>query len=121
MAEKWSARVAWVSAIVVGCMGSCAPSHQVEAGAPPAPRVEPIAKVRVTPTSGLQVGEDGRRATFTLALTTPPMAPVSIRLYSEEPTQVALSVDEVVFSAGETGPIEVEVRGVDDDRRDGVQ
>lgn len=78
-----------------------------------------IARVLVTPTSGLQTGENGATATFTVALGAQPTGPVAIALSSSDTSEGTVAPASVVFSpANWKTPQTVTVTGVDDAERD---
>ena len=76
------------------------------------------AGVIVTPTSGLVTTEQGGSATFTVQLTSQPLAPVTIFLTSSDTTEGNVTPGDVTFSAGNNSnwnvPQVVTVTGVSD-------
>lgn len=76
-------------------------------------------QVLVAPLTGHVVSESGTTASFSVSLTEPPSAAVSIAVSSSDATEFAVSPAEVVFAAGATGPVVVTVTGVDDSDVDG--
>jgi hypothetical protein len=80
------------------------------------------AAVQVTPTSGLVTTEAGGTATFTVALSTLPVADVTIGLSSSRPAEATVSPSSLTFtSADGTTPKTVTVTGVPDTVADGNQ
>jgi hypothetical protein len=80
----------------------------------------PPAGFLVTPTSGLVTTESGGTATFTVALTSPPTADVTIGLSSDTPTEGTVSPTSLTFTADNwRTPQTVTVTGVDDLVSDG--
>jgi hypothetical protein len=81
---------------------------------------EPPAGFIVSPTSGLTTTEAGGTATFTVALTGPPTANVTIGLTSSNPTEGTVSPASLTFTpANGTTPQTVTVTGADDGVVDG--
>ena len=75
----------------------------------------------VSPTSGLTTTEAGGTATFTLVLSTPPTADVTIDLSSSDPGEGTVSPTSVTFTPVDWNvPQTVTVTGVDDGTADGV-
>jgi hypothetical protein len=67
-------------------------------------------------------GEDGTTASFTVRLSSEPMATVSIPIQSSDTTEGTLSVDTVDFTTSNwSDPQTITVTGVDDDVADGDQ
>jgi hypothetical protein len=76
--------------------------------------------VLVAPSGGLQVGEDGTTATFTVRLATQPASEVVIALSLSDATEVALDAAALTFSPSSwQTPQTVTVTGLDDDVDDG--
>ena len=83
----------------------------VPAGSP----ATPFAGITVTPTSGLTTTEAGGTATFTVVLTSRPVADVTIGLSSSDTTEGTVSPSSLTFtSANWNIPQTVTVTGVDD-------
>lgn len=81
-----------------------------------------LARIIVTPTSGLVVSEDGTTDTFTIVLDTAPTANVTINLTSSDPTEGTVSPSSVMFTPTNwSTPRTITVRGVDDAIIDGHQ
>jgi autotransporter-associated beta strand protein len=73
------------------------------------------ARVRVSPTMGLTTAEDGGAATFTVVLTAPPTADVTIGLSSSNTNEGTVSPASLTFtSTNWNTPQTVTVTGVDD-------
>ncbi|MCL6501489.1 MAG: hypothetical protein K6T86_02310 [Pirellulales bacterium] len=78
------------------------------------------AGILVTPTSGLITTEAGGTATFTVVLTSEPLADVTIDVASSNPAEGTVSTSTLVFtSANWNVPQTVTVTGVDDSVNDG--
>jgi hypothetical protein len=76
----------------------------------------------VTPESGLVTTESGGTATFTVVLTSPPTANVTIPVASDTPTEGTASPASLTFTAANwRTPQTVTVTGVDDQVSDGAQ
>jgi hypothetical protein len=76
----------------------------------------------VTPTSGLVTNENGGTATFTVRLTSEPVANVAIGVHSSDVTEGAPNVALLTFTpANYNSPQTVTVRGLNDDVADGNQ
>jgi sugar lactone lactonase YvrE len=76
--------------------------------------------VSVTPNTGLLTGESGATATFKVALTTPPVANVTIPVSSSNPLEGTVSAANLTFTpANWNVPQTVAVTGVDDAISDG--
>ena len=73
--------------------------------------------ILVSLTSG-DTTESGDTTTFTVAAKTPPTAPVTISLSSDNPIEGSVAVN-VILPAGSTVPQVVTVTGEDDDEDDG--
>jgi hypothetical protein len=97
-----------------------------------APELRPVVRVEITDndTAGLAVSapsgwttsEDGDSVTFTVRLTSRPLAPVPVRVVTSDPTEAQVSDPPMplVFDAlSWNRPITVTVSGVDDDLYDG--
>jgi hypothetical protein len=81
------------------------------------PEPAPLARVRVTPTSGLETHEDGTVAMFEVVLTSEPTAEVVIPIFSDAPEVALTDVDSLTFHAGNwSRPQTVVVRGRTDQR-----
>ena len=78
-----------------------------------------LAQITVTPTSGLIVDENGATATFSVALSAAPTAPVVVALASGDATEFAIAVTEVAFTPLDFAPRTVVVTGLDDAEVDG--
>lgn len=76
-------------------------------------------QILVTPTTGMVVDEGGASDTFTVSLTVPPTAPVTIAIASGDASEFTVSPAELTFAAGATAPQTVTVTGVDDVLFDG--
>ena len=88
----------------------------VPAGSP----ATPFAGITVTPTSGLTTTEAGGTATFTVVLTSRPVADVTIGLSSSDTTEGTVSPSSLIFtSANWDIPQTVTVTGVNDALDDG--
>jgi hypothetical protein len=84
------------------------------------PDPAPLARIRVTPTSGLATSEDGGVASFEVVLTAEPTAAVVVQLFSDAPDEGRPDVDELTFYPGDwSTPRIVKVTGQDDQRIDG--
>jgi hypothetical protein len=71
--------------------------------------------ILVTPTSGLQTTEAGGTATFTIQLTSPPTAPVTIALSSNDTSEGTVSPSSVTFNNTNFNVAQtITVRGVND-------
>ena len=80
----------------------------------------PFAGITVTPTSGLTTTEAGGTATFTVVLTSRPVADVTIGLSSSDTTEGTVSPSSLIFtSANWNIPQTVTVTGVNDALDDG--
>src|SRR5439155_3768089 len=80
-----------------------------------------IAGITVIPTSGLTATEAGGTATFTVVLTSQPMANVAIGLSSSDLTEGTVSPASLTFTSGNWNTAQtVTVTGVDDFGVDGV-
>lgn len=92
--------------------GQTDPDGSVEPGTP---------GFKVEPTTGLQTGEDGRTATFTVRLTAAPTADVSIGLRSDDEGEgrVTSSATLVFTPVNWAAPQTVTVTGQNDDEADG--
>jgi hypothetical protein len=76
----------------------------------------------LTPPSGLVTTESGGEATFTIALTRPPVADVTIPLSSDNLNEGVVSPETLVFTAiNWMAPQVVTVTGVNDDAADGAR
>jgi hypothetical protein len=76
----------------------------------------------VTPTSGLVTNENGATATFTVRLTSEPVANVALGVHTSDVTEGATNVATLTFTpANYSSPQTVTVRGVNDDVADGNQ
>jgi large repetitive protein len=76
----------------------------------------------VTPRTGLVTTESGGTATFTVRLTSEPIANVSLGVHSNDVTEGATNVASLTFTpANYNSPQTVTVRGVNDDVADGNQ
>lgn len=74
-----------------------------------------LARIIVTPTSGLVVSEYGTTDTFTIVLDTAPTANVTINFTSSDLTEGTVSPASVTFTPGNwSTPRTITVRGVDD-------
>ena len=74
----------------------------------------------VTPTSGLVTAETGGSATFTVRLTSQPVAEVNLGLSSSDPTEGAVAPTSLTFTATNWNtPQTVTVTGLDDLEADG--
>jgi hypothetical protein len=80
-----------------------------------------LAKVRVTPTSGLGTDEAGGEVSFVVELTTAPTEMVSIRVFSSDESEGLADLDELIFSPEDWSPKTVTVIGQADDDVDGNQ
>lgn len=60
------------------------------------------ASVIITPTSGLTTTEDGGQATFTVQLTSRPVAPVTITLTSDDPSEGTVAPNALYFNPAPT-------------------
>ncbi|MBK8169811.1 MAG: PD40 domain-containing protein [Sandaracinaceae bacterium] len=79
-----------------------------------------VASVVVTPTASLVTTETGGMATFTVVLSAPPAAPVTISLASSDATEGTVAPASVMFSTMNwSTPQTVTVTGVDDMMVDG--
>jgi hypothetical protein len=79
-----------------------------------------VPAVSVTPNNGLLTSESGATATFKVALTTPPVANVSIPVSTSNPLEGAVSTSSLVFTpANWNVPQTIIVTGVDDAVVDG--
>jgi hypothetical protein len=80
------------------------------------------AGVTVTAAPGLSTTEAGGTATFTIRLTVAPIAPVTIDLTSNDPTEGTVAPASITFtSANWNAPQTITVTGVDDQVQDGNQ
>lgn len=95
---------------------ACAVSCTDERPAEPVPPGE----IRVT-SLAIATSEAGGAVTIEVALTAPPTAPVVIGVSVDDPGEGAVSLDAVRFAAGEVGPVQFEVAGVNDNITDGAQ
>jgi hypothetical protein len=77
-------------------------------------------EIVVTPTSGLVTSETGGTASFTVSLSRPSLATVSIPVSSSDPTEGTTDMSSVVFMPGDVGPVTVVVTGADDSIVDGA-
>lgn len=79
-----------------------------------------IAGITVSPTSGLSSTESGGTATFSVVLTAPPSANVTVAIASSDTTEGTVSPASVTFTAGNWNLVQsVTVVGVDDASEDG--
>ena len=79
-----------------------------------------VAGFVVTPTSGLVTTEAGGSATFSVRLTSQPVAEVNLGLSSSDPTEGAVAPTSLTFTAGNwSAPQTVTVTGLDDFQVDG--
>src|SRR5262249_40492632 len=79
-----------------------------------------VAGITVTPTAGLVTTEGGGTATFTVYLTSQPVANVSIALSSSNTAEGTVSPASLTFTAGDWNvPQTVTITGVDDAVADG--
>ena len=79
-------------------------------------------EIVVTPTTGLVTTEAGQAAQFTVSLTSPPSASVSINLQSSDSTEFQPAVTSITFNPVDWDiPRSVSVLGVDDTEVDGDQ
>jgi hypothetical protein len=107
------------SGLLIAALPSC-DEVQEPSGMPDPEGPGAIAKIRVTPTSGLVTTEAGGSATFTVSLTAQPTASVRVQLFSEHPEEGAPDVPELVFSPADwSQPHAVVVTGVNDPDKDG--
>ncbi len=80
------------------------------------------AGVQVSAAPNLQTTEKGGQATFTVVLSSQPIAPVSIGLSSSRPTEGTVAPSTLLFSMDDwSTPQTVTVTGVDDNVADGPQ
>ncbi|MFQ3662549.1 MAG: Calx-beta domain-containing protein, partial [Chloroflexaceae bacterium] len=97
-----------------------------------APELRPVVTVEITdndtaglevaPPSGWTTSEDGDQITFTVRLTSQPVAPVQVQVTTSDATEGQISAPPLplVFNAlNWNQPVTVTVRGVDDDLYDG--
>jgi hypothetical protein len=77
------------------------------------------ARVLVETTGGVVVSEAGTTAEFLVRLSEAPTAPVTIPLTNPDAGEFELGAMQVRFEAGQTGPLAVSVKGVDDSEVDG--
>ncbi|MEG3894733.1 MULTISPECIES: DUF4347 domain-containing protein [unclassified Microcoleus] len=78
--------------------------------------------ITVNPIAGLNTTEAGGTSTFTVALNSPPTAPVSIGLTSSNPAEGTVSTNSLTFDPTNWSiPQTVTVTGVDDSAADGLQ
>jgi hypothetical protein len=78
------------------------------------------AGLSVVPFSGLVTGEDGTKATFTVKLTTQPIANVLVQLTSSKPSEGSVSSVPLLFTPSNWNQTQtVTVTGVDDNILDG--
>lgn len=79
-----------------------------------------LAGINVTPTNGLQTSENGGSSNFSIVLTAPPSANVTIPISSSNTQEGRVSVSNVVFTAANWDqPQVITVTGVNDARIDG--
>ncbi|MGL5063168.1 MAG: DUF4347 domain-containing protein, partial [Microcoleus sp.] len=78
--------------------------------------------ITVNPIAGLNTTEAGGTATFTVALNSQPIAPVTIGLTSSNPAEGTVSTNSLIFdSINWSSPQTVTVTGVDDSAADGLK
>ena len=78
--------------------------------------------IAVTPTSGLEISEDGQTAEFSMFLKEAPSAPVSIGIISTDPSEGQVSTGVLFFSPHDYDvPKTVTVYGLDDPYVDGIR
>ncbi|MCA9217763.1 MAG: hypothetical protein KDB27_32060, partial [Planctomycetales bacterium] len=80
---------------------------------PTAPVTPSLGSIVVTPTT-LVTTEGGAAQSFEISLGSVPTAMVTIPINSSDTTEGTISVTEVVFAAGDSGPVTVSVSPVDD-------
>jgi hypothetical protein len=79
-----------------------------------------VAGIQITPTTGLQTSENGDTASFTIILTSQPIASVTIPLSSSDTTEGTVSSSNVVFTEANWNVSQtITVTGVDDFLGDG--
>jgi hypothetical protein len=83
---------------------------------------DPPAKILVSPSTGLVTSESGGTATFSVLITAPPTADVTIALASDTPSEGTVTPASLTFTAASWRTAQtVTVKGVDDTVSDGAQ